>query len=98
MNLLMKLSKQLQYGLRSHVGLRQHCRGSLLENVVLGKSHDLFRHVEVTNPGLSSLQVLSRSAEVSNGVLETVLVSTKLRAFSRNFFYSFLDGCNCCTG
>ncbi len=52
------LAKQLKYGLRSHISLSQHRSCSLLENLVFGEGHDLFSHVEVTDPRLSGLKVL----------------------------------------
>src|SRR5690606_5722767 len=51
--------KQLQDRLRSDVGLGQHRRAGLQQDLVAGEVRHLRGHVDVADPGLGSGQVLS---------------------------------------
>src|SRR3954452_8073938 len=74
------LTEQGQDRLRVLVGLREHARAGLLEDVVLGELHHLRRHVHVADPGLGRHQVLLVRREVVQRVLEAVLHRAELPA------------------
>ena len=95
MNLHIKLSKQLQYTLRSHISLSQHSCCSLLENVVLGECHDLFSHVEITDSGFCSLEILRCVVKVAYGVFQTILIGAELTPLRGNLLNSIVDLSNC---
>src|SRR3954453_9337145 len=66
------------------VGLGQHGRAGLAEDLSLGEGHHLRGHVGVTDAGLRRREVLDGDAEVADGVLEAVLDRTELAALSRH--------------
>ena len=63
------LSQELQDRLGPDVGIGQHGRPGLDEDLVLGKFHHFLGHVHIPDPGLGSRQVLCRHTQVGNGVL-----------------------------
>src|SRR5262245_54323565 len=66
-----------QHGLRGLVGLRQHGRAGLLEDLVLGEVDHLRGHVDVLDAALGRLEVLLVRGEVVERVLEAVLNRTE---------------------
>src|SRR3954463_12045756 len=74
------LAEQREDALRRLVGLREHARAGLLQDLQLGELHHLRRHVRVADTALGSGQVLLVARDVGDGVLQTVLDRTERRA------------------
>jgi len=74
------LSEQGKNRVRQLVGLRQHARAGLLEDLILRELDHLRRHVDVADLALRRGQVLLIRREVVGGVLEPVLNRTEGRA------------------
>src|SRR5690606_17608376 len=91
---VLSLAQQLQHRLRRQVSLGQHSRRRLLQDLELRERHHLVRHIDVADTRLGGLQVLDGDTQVGNGVLETVLVSTKLGSLIRYFLDSIVNGGN----
>src|SRR3954469_11984902 len=67
------LAQEAQHALRGLVGLREHGRAGLREDLVLGQGDHLLRHVHVADPRLGAGQVLLVRGLHRQGVLEAVL-------------------------
>ena len=92
------LLQELENALRNLIGLCQHSLRRLNQNVVLGVSHHLVCNVGVADGGLSILNVLSHDGQVVDGVVQTVLGSTKRTTYVRNDIDRILDEINSRTG
>ena len=73
------LLEELQDGLRLGVGLGEHGRGGLHEDLVLHELHHLRGHVRVADQRLRGLQVLRPDRQALHGVLQPVLVGAEVR-------------------
>ena len=65
--------EQRQHALRGLVGLREHARAGLLQDVQLRELGHLRRHVHVTDARLGRRQVLLVGRQVGQTVLQAVL-------------------------
>src|SRR3954449_10991887 len=74
------LAKQRQDRLRRLVGLREHARAGLLQDLRLRELHHLLGHVHVADARLGGDEVLLVGAQVSETVLQTVLHGAKVGA------------------
>ena len=83
----------MQYGLGSHIGLGQHGRSGLGQNLVLGEVGHLLSHIRVTDPALRSTQVFNGNAQVVDGMLHPVLEGAQV---VRREVTSFVKSSMCC--
>src|SRR6478735_5314265 len=81
---LSRSAEEGQHALRGLVGLRQHRRAGLGQDLRAGEAHHLLRHVGVADARLRRRQVLDRDVHVVDGVLEPVLDGTELATLGRD--------------
>lgn len=65
--------QQLEHGLGREIGLRQHRRAGLHQNVVLGELRRLLGDIDVADRGNRRLQVLALDLERRGGQLQARL-------------------------
>lgn len=75
---LKSATDELEHWLRLAVGLGQHRRTGLSEDVQLGELHHLGGHIDVSDPGLGRGDVLRGDTQVIDGVFQPVLNSSKV--------------------
>src|SRR3954471_10397388 len=78
------LAQERQNALRGLVGLREHARAGLLQDLELGELDHLRGHVHVADPALGRHQVLLVGREVVEAMLEAVLQRAKVGTLARH--------------
>ncbi len=85
------LAQELQDGLRHHVGLGQHSRAGLHQDLAASEVRHLLGHIHVADAGLGGLQVFSRNLQVGDAVLQAVLQSTELGTVTGDIIDGLID-------
>src|SRR4051812_37422561 len=85
------LPQQRQDALRRLVGLREHARAGLLQDLVLGELDHLGSHVHVADTALGGHQVLLVGGQVAQRVLEAVLDRTERATEARDVLDRLVD-------
>src|SRR3954471_9001022 len=78
------LAQERENALRGLVGLREHARAGLLQDLELGEVDHLRGHVHVADPALGRHQVLLVGREVVEAMLEAVLDGAAVRTLARH--------------
>src|SRR4051812_50171957 len=81
------LAEERENALRGRVGLREHARAGLLQDLELREIDHLAGHVHVADPALRRDQVLLVGREVVEAVLEAGFHPAQLRTGARHALY-----------
>ena len=85
------LSEKAENSLIALVSLSEHCLTCLLKNIPVGILNHFRSHVGITDTGLSCCGIFNNVVEIADGVLESVLDSTKIGSLSVDLLDSTLD-------
>ena len=95
-SVILGLLQQRQYALIGLVSLSQHSLTCLSQDVVVGVLNHLSSHIGITDLALCAGGILYNVVQVVDGVLKTVLNSTKSGTLGGYFLDCICDCINCC--